>query len=58
MLPEFNLIDIDGNEVSSLDLLGKPTIINFWATWCGYCMKEMPDFQTAYETYGDKIILL
>ena len=55
MLPEFNLIDIDGNEVSSLDLLGKPTIINFWATWCGYCMKEMPDFQTAYETYGDKI---
>lgn len=55
MLPEFNLIDINGNEVSSLDLLGKPTIINFWATWCGYCMKEMPDFQTAYETYGDKI---
>lgn len=54
-LPEFTLIDVDGNEVSSLDLLGKPTIINFWATWCGYCMKEMPDFQTAYETYGDKI---
>lgn len=55
MLPDFSLVDIEGNEVSSLDLLGKPTIINFWATWCGYCMKEMPDFQTVYETYGDKI---
>lgn len=55
MLPEFTLVDMEGNEVSSLDLLGKPTIINFWATWCGYCIEEMPDFQTAYETYGDKI---
>lgn len=55
MLPDFTLVDMNGNEVSSSDLLGKPTIINFWATWCGYCMEEMPDFQTAYETYGDKI---
>lgn len=55
MLPDFTLIDMQGNEVSVKDLLGKPTIINFWATWCSYCMEEMPDFQKAYEKYGDKV---
>lgn len=55
MLPDFTIIDAEGNLVESSALLGKPTIINFWATWCGYCKKELPDFQTAYETYGDQI---
>ena len=45
MLPDFTVLDAEGNPVESSALLGKPTIINFWATWCGYCKKEMPDFQ-------------
>ena len=34
---------------------GKPLVINFWATWCPYCVQEMPDFQDIYAQYGDKV---
>lgn len=34
---------------------GKPLVINFWATWCSYCVQEMPDFQRIFHDYGDKI---
>lgn len=34
---------------------GKPLVINFWATWCPYCVQEMPDFQGIFHDYGDKI---
>jgi len=32
---------------------GKPLVINFWATWCPYCIQEMDDFQVIYDDYGD-----
>lgn len=54
-LPDFTVVDSGGNAVASAALTGKPMVINFWATWCGYCVEEMPDFQAAYETYGDKV---
>ena len=37
------------------DCLGKPTVINFWATWCGGCVTEMPVFQQLWETYGENV---
>lgn len=54
-LPSFTIYDPQGQPVQSADFSGKPTVINFWATWCAYCKEELPDFQTAYETYGDRI---
>ncbi|MBR2315782.1 MAG: TlpA family protein disulfide reductase [Clostridia bacterium] len=53
--PDFTVYDEKGNSVSLSGMQGKPTIVNFWATWCVYCVQEMPDFQKAYDEYGDKV---
>lgn len=34
---------------------GKPMVVNFWATWCPYCIDEMADYQALYEKYGDRV---
>lgn len=51
----FNLKDVNGNTISSSSFNGKPTIINFFATWCGYCENEMPYFVMLEDEYGDRI---
>lgn len=56
--PNFTVYDLEGNEVNLTDFFGKPIIINFWASWCGPCKMEMPDFNEAYETYKGEIEFL
>ena len=56
--PNFTVYDLEGNEVNLTDFFGKPIIVNFWASWCGPCKMEMPDFNEAYETYKDEIEFL
>jgi thiol-disulfide isomerase/thioredoxin len=46
--PEFTLTRLDGSTLSLADLRGKPTVINFWATWCPPCLAELPLLQAAY----------
>ncbi len=55
---DISVYDADGNRVMLSDFYGKPIILNFWATWCGYCIQEMPDFEEAYKEYGDEIQFL
>jgi thiol-disulfide isomerase/thioredoxin len=47
------MTDIDGNEVALSDYFGKPVVLNFWATWCTYCVQEMPDLYEAYGKYKE-----
>lgn len=59
--PDFTVLDAQGNEVTLESRLGKPVVINFWASWCPPCKAEMPDIQALYEDWdkngGDLVIL-
>lgn len=55
--PDFTLDKTNGESLSLSDLRGKKVFLNFWATWCSPCKKEMPDIQKLYEEHKNiKII--
>ena len=56
--PDFTVYDREGNEVHLSDYVGKPVVLNFWASWCGPCQSEMPDFDEVYGELGDEIHFL
>ena len=49
---------LSGDEISLDNLRGKTLIINFWATWCIPCRKEMPYLQEVFEKHGDQLTVL
>ena len=53
--PDFTVYDLDGNAHTLSEFKGKPVILNFWASWCGPCVSEMPEFQEFYDKYGQDI---
>lgn len=55
---DFTVIDQNGNNVKLSDMAGKVVVANFWATWCGYCKLEMPDFEEMYKKYGDDLVFM
>ena len=60
-LPNIILYDQYGKKHNIEEYKGKVVVINFWATWCGYCVEEMPAFEKVYKEFGsnkkDVIIL-
>lgn len=56
--PDFTVYDADGNEVTLSSLLGKPAVLNFWASTCPPCRVEMPHFQAAYEELGEDVTFI
>ena len=53
-LPDFSVKNLQGRELSSADLRGKIVLIDFWATWCQPCKKEMPGYQKLLDNYGTR----
>jgi thiol-disulfide isomerase/thioredoxin len=53
-LPDFSVKDLEGRDISSADLRGKVVLIDFWATWCLPCKKEMPGYQKLVDLYGSR----
>ena len=58
LAPDFTVYDKDGEAAKLSDYVGKPIVLNFWASWCGPCKMEMPDFQAKYEDSGSEIQFL
>jgi cytochrome c-type biogenesis protein len=57
-LPDVKYIDTTGVAHTPDSLRGKVVVINFWATWCGPCKKEIPDLSKLYLKYKDKGVVM
>jgi thiol-disulfide isomerase/thioredoxin len=55
---DYELPDVDGQMQSLDQYQGKWVIVNYWATWCGTCMKELPDLVSMHENNKDKDIVV
>jgi thiol-disulfide isomerase/thioredoxin len=55
---DFTLKDLHGKKVTLSDLKGKIVLVNFWATWCPPCRKEMPDLDAIYKKYADQGLVI
>ena len=57
-VPDFTLMDINGKPLSLSSLRGKYVVLDFWGSWCGWCIKGFPDMKKYYEKYKGKFEIL
>jgi thiol-disulfide isomerase/thioredoxin len=56
--PDFTLPDLMGRRVSLSELRGRPVLLQFWATWCGVCRRDLPSVRSIQSSYGNELIVL
>ncbi len=57
-LPNVTFVDTHGTAYTPKTLAGKVVVVNFWATWCGPCEHEIPDFSRVYDKHKDKDVII
>lgn len=56
--PEVTLKDYEGHEIKLSDFRGKAVLVNAWASWCPFCLKELSDFAVLQEEFKDKLVVI
>lgn len=56
--PSFTLNNIEGQPVSLSDFKGKWVILDFWGSWCPWCIKGFPELKEAYNKYGNELVII
>ena len=56
--PNFTLKDLDGKDVSLSDFRGKWVILDFWGSWCPWCIKGFPELKEAYQKYAGELVII
>jgi thiol-disulfide isomerase/thioredoxin len=54
-LNQVEVLDLNGSKVELNEYLGKPLVVNYWATWCAPCIKEFPHFEEVKKELGEKV---
>lgn len=58
VVPDFTLKDLQGKDLTLSSLRGKYVVLDFWGSWCGWCIKGIPDMKKYYEKYKDRMEIL
>jgi thiol-disulfide isomerase/thioredoxin len=56
--PAIEMVDFDGVTLTLDEYRGTPVVLNFWASWCPFCVAEMPDFERVRQAFGDDVAFL
>ncbi len=56
--PNVEMVDFDGEQVTLTEYLGTPVVLNFWASWCPFCIAEMPDFERVNQDTTGRVVFL
>lgn len=58
LAPDFTLTDINGKNVKLSDYAGKHVVLDFWGTWCPWCIKGLPEMKKYYNQYKSKVVFI